>query len=302
MLDSVLTIGLSPAFERILVFDDFTPGRVNRAKEKYIFASGKALNVTRVLKMLNRDCVNLTFLSKENGELFLSLAEKEGLCIKALSSSTRNRTCTTIIDRNKREATELVEESEEVEESLSNQILELFKEEVKHHSALVLSGTKAPGLSDSLIPEIVKESRERGLMTILDIKGKDLKESLKYSPSLIKPNLFEFSSTFGLAYSGDDDNETKRDVERIMRDIYAEYHTMTIISRGSSSILSYDGDNFCETKVEKVEAINPIGCGDTLTAAVTHALLEGKTLKKAIEYGSVLASRKALSQTFIFEL
>lgn len=302
MTASVLTVGLSPAFERVLVFDDFTPGVVNRAKENYLFASGKAVNVSRVLKMLRRDSTNITYLPDENAPLFLSLAEKEGITIKSIPASTVMRTCTTVIDRKRRQSTELVEECGKVEELLSDRILDLFRSEAPHHSALVISGKKAPGFKDNLIPQMVKEAGERGLMTILDIRGSDLLRSLEYSPSLIKPNLSEFCDTFGLEYRGDDDETIKEDIERMMREIYRKYGTMTLVTRGSSSILSFDGSLFIETDVEKIDAVNTIGCGDTLTAGMTHMLMEGKSLKEAAEYGALLAGSKARSTTFYFDL
>ena len=40
----ILTCGLSPAWQHILVADDLSPGEVNRAAEVYWCASGKVLN------------------------------------------------------------------------------------------------------------------------------------------------------------------------------------------------------------------------------------------------------------------
>lgn len=302
MTGSVLTVGLSPSFERVLVFDDFTTGVVNRAKENYLFASGKAVNVTRVLKMLKTSSTNITYLPAKNAPLFLSLAEDEGITVKSVPASAVMRTCTTVIDRKKGQSTELVEECGKVEELLSDRILDLFRSEAPHHSAIVISGKKAPGFKDDLIPQMVKNAGEKGLLTILDIRGADLLRSLEYSPSLIKPNLSEFCDTFSLKYRGDDDETIKEDIERMMREIYRKYGTMTLVTRGSSSIFSFDGSLFIETDVEKVDAVNTIGCGDTLTAGVTYMLMGGKSLKEAAEYGALLAGRKARSTTFYFDL
>ena len=43
----ILTAGLTPAFQQILVFDQFTPGTVTRARTVHWCASGTGLNAAR---------------------------------------------------------------------------------------------------------------------------------------------------------------------------------------------------------------------------------------------------------------
>ena len=40
----ILTAGLTPAWQQILVFDSFRPGEVNRARESHWCASGNVFN------------------------------------------------------------------------------------------------------------------------------------------------------------------------------------------------------------------------------------------------------------------
>ena len=82
MTGSVLTIGLSPAFEKVLVFPSFRENEVNRSTFHTLSASGKAINVTRVLGKLGRTAVDITQLGGPRVREFLALAEKENIRVR----------------------------------------------------------------------------------------------------------------------------------------------------------------------------------------------------------------------------
>ncbi len=303
-MDSVLTVGLAPTFQKVLVFPSLKENEVNRCTSGTLTASGKAVNVTRVLTRLGRPSVNITQLGGPRTEEFLALSRKEEIEIRYFLSSGPIRTCTTLINEENGTSTELVEEASPVEDTASEKLYSLFEEEIGKHSALVISGTKAKGYSDTLIPSLVERSRGEGKLVVLDIKGKDLIRSLPCSPSLIKPNLPEFCSTFSIAGSVLEENENEAlrgEVEEKMRELYDKYGVMTVISRGRYPTWVFDGKEFsvvCNTL--SLPVVNTIGCGDTLTAVMTHHLLAGMSLREAVREGMAAAERKASRRTFDF--
>lgn len=299
-MDSVLTIGLSPTFQKIIVFSSFRENEVNRSSEVRQVCSGKAINVSKILKKLGRESLNLLPLGGIRKNEFISLCQKEGVNIRPLEVKAEIRTCTTIINKEKKTSTELVEESNRVEEIDSTNFFNLFLKEVDNHRAVVISGTKAPGFSSSLIPEIVRESKKRSKLVILDVKGDDLKESLKYSPDIIKPNLSEFVSTFGIKKEiseNEENTEVKERVIEIAKNLYNQYGTKSVITRGKYSTWVYDGSSFFTIDNENVAVVNTIGCGDTFTASLTHSLLNGEKLENAVKFASLCAQKKATHLT-----
>lgn len=299
-MDSVLTIGLSPTFQKIIVFSSFRENEVNRSSEVRQVCSGKAINVSKILKKLGRESLNLLPLGGIRKNEFISLCQKEGVNIRPLEVKAEIRTCTTIINKEKKTSTELVEESNRVEEIDSTNFFNLFLKEVDNHRAVVISGTKAPGFSSSLIPEIVRESKKRSKLVILDVKGDDLKESLKYSPDIIKPNLSEFVSTFGIKKEiseNEENTEVKERVIEIAKNLFNQYGTKSVITRGKYSTWVYDGSSFFTIDNENVAVVNTIGCGDTFTASLTHSLLNGEKLENAVKFASLCAQKKATHLT-----
>ena len=59
-MSTILAAGLTPAWQQVLVFDAFTPGAVNRAREVHWCASGKVLNAARALHHLGGPARALT--------------------------------------------------------------------------------------------------------------------------------------------------------------------------------------------------------------------------------------------------
>ena len=77
-----------------------------------------------------------------------------------------------------------------------NSFSKRFESLVSRFDVLIVSGTKAAGYPDSVIPAMVKRASAQGLMTLLDIKGRDLVACLPFRPAVVKPNLSEFLATF----------------------------------------------------------------------------------------------------------
>ena len=57
----ILAAGLTPAWQRTMVFDVFHPGGVNRASEVHECASGKVLNVAMALQALGAETRSVSF-------------------------------------------------------------------------------------------------------------------------------------------------------------------------------------------------------------------------------------------------
>ena len=295
-MNSILTIGLSPTFQKQIVFASFRENEVNRSNVHREICSGKAINVSRVLKHLGCKSTNLTQLGGPRVEEFLSLCKAESIVVKHILVDKPIRTCITILNEEKHTSTELVEEAAEVDEASSSRLMNLFLSEVDNHNAVVISGTKAKGFSSDLYPSIVDECNKRGIMTVLDIKGEDLKKSLLSKPTVIKPNLSEFCFTFGLGSNilEENDNEEMRGkVEEITRDIYLKYGTKSVITRGKYDTWLFDGEGFKSIRNKPIKVLNTIGCGDTLTAALTYSLLKGDSLEEAVAFGMECAQKKA---------
>jgi 1-phosphofructokinase family hexose kinase len=291
---SFLAVCLNPTLQKTLCFSSIVPGTVNRTGVHHLDIAGKGINVTRVLTQLGKKAVHLTQLGGVMRPLFLSLCQQDGLSVEWVESGSQIRFCYTVLNEDDGKITELVEESEMISAGTEELLLEKFDFLLQDASLnlkrLIVSGTKAAGFSDKVIPSMVRKAKEKGLGVVLDVKGKDLVESLKYAPDVVKPNLFEFAATFApdLIRDNDFDADNAEAIERIKSaclDTARKYGCKIILTNGSRSILAADTDRFFEVEFEAVKAVNPIGCGDAFTAGFAAALEDGAGFHEAIGEG-----------------
>ncbi len=108
----ILCIGATPTVQRTMRFARLELGAVNRAREIHVTASGKAVNVARVVTSLGEESLLAQFLGGATGRYVAGALDAEG--VRHDTVWTRNdaptRTCTTLL-ADEGAATELVEEA-----------------------------------------------------------------------------------------------------------------------------------------------------------------------------------------------
>ena len=282
---SFLAVSMSPTLQKTLVFPALIPDTVNRTGEYRLDIAGKGLNVCRVLGQLGKEACHLTQLGGALRPLYLELCAEDKLKVEWVESSSPIRLCYTLIDRGQKTVTELVEESEKVGEGTEQRLLEKFSKLIVDCSTLVISGTKAEGFSDSLIPEMVNKAKTENRRVILDVRGKDLIESLPFKPDIIKPNLEEFISTFAVDSTGNIGDVKKR-VKKICAELYDEYRCVVVLTRASRPVWYAEKGELEEYSFESIEPLNSTGSGDAFTAGLAAALEDGATLTGAVAEGA----------------
>ncbi|MCL2211880.1 MAG: PfkB family carbohydrate kinase [Treponema sp.] len=306
-----LTICLNPTIQKTLRFPSITPNTVNRTAFHRLDASGKGINVTRVLTQLGKKAVHLTQLGGDFRPLFLSLCEQDGLSVEWVESNTTAagetsgrageiRFCYTVLNENDKTVTELVEESRGVAAGTEERLLEKFisiigkilyentKDTAGRNDSpdtIIISGTKAAGFSDFIIPEMTRKAKENGLRIILDIKGNDLIESLKYEPDIIKPNLEEFLQTFGIGTDKTRINADYDDLRGLVLELAQKHKCRIVLTNANKKIIAAEKDSYFEIDVPVVNTVNSTGCGDAFTAGFAAALENGADFKTAINEG-----------------
>jgi len=288
-----LTVCLNPTLQKTLRFPSIYPRTVNRTGVHRLDASGKGINVTRVLTQLGKKAVHLTQLGGVLRPLFLSLCEQDGLSVQWAESKSQIRFCYTLLSDSDGAVTELIEESETVGDGTEGRLLERFDDILAHTpdlSWVIISGTKAAGFSGAVIPAMTQRAKEKGLKVILDIKGKDLTESLKYQPDIVKPNLFEFAADFAPELIKDNeliaiDDVAKEQIKSAVLDMARKNKCRVILTNGSRRIFAADSDGFFEIEFQPVKALNSTGCGDAFTAGLAAALEDGEVFREAINDG-----------------
>ncbi|MDR1029528.1 MAG: PfkB family carbohydrate kinase, partial [Treponema sp.] len=190
--------------------------------------------------------------------------------------------------------TELVEESQPVTEGTEERLMAAYTRLVPNYETVIISGTKAAGFSDAVVPYMVRQAKKAGCFVILDIRGKDLINSLAYKPDIIKPNLFEFVETFIpdvkprlFAVDTPEEEALMRDpIQKLCLELCQAYQCRIVLTRGAKSIWFAEPGRFAEYAFEALQPVNTTGSGDAFTAGLAVALSDGADLRAAVAEGA----------------
>jgi 1-phosphofructokinase/tagatose 6-phosphate kinase len=295
--EQFLAICLNPVLQKTIVLHHLWENEVNRSDEYYLDASGKGINVTRILQQLEEPVLHLTQIGGMHAELLRSLVRQDNLSVEWVEAECEVRSCYTLINSEKNTTTEIVEEGKPVGAGTEQAVLDSFSRVLPRIHTVIISGSKAAGYSDAIVPEMVKRAKEEGKKVILDIRNRDLVGSLPYKPDLIKPNLAEFYATFFSSTTPKESLEHEQELKKVkdkMKELYNEYGTVTVLTRGKHETLYIENGNVESIVPQSIVPVNTIGSGDAVTAGIAVALKNGETVAAGVERGHNLAKKNAL--------
>ena len=289
-MKKILTAGLSPAVQKIILLDQLEKGEVNRSTEYIIDAAGKSINTCRVLIQAGLNAEALVPIGEESMEMFTRLCSKDSIPLIASETAGRVRTCYTLIDMNEKSSTEIVvNEPETITAEEEKAFCKAFTENLKGTGCLVISGSRLKGFSDAVIPFMIEECSKRDISLLADYKGSDLKNSFiseKIRPDFVKINKTELLQTFG---------EVSSSERQIIKELSKKYNNTFIITSGEEPTLISQSGDLIEMESIKLEAVNPIGCGDSFNAGIAEGIIRNLSLQKTAEKGRDYAAKNALS-------
>ena len=285
----ILCIGTTPVLQRSMTFDRVTIDAVNRAKEVSDYASGKSINVARVLHTLGEDALATGFLGGDSGKFIRNDLAACGVAHDFLTVTPATRMCITVIDRSTNHATELVEESKEVEKPAWAKLRTRVAELLPKAKLMVLSGSLTPGAPQDFYAWCINRAHDSAIHSILDAAGEPLNRALASRPLVVKPNRSE------LARSLDTPIESDAAFRDAIKQLIALGPQWAIVTAGADPVTVSDGDHFWRITPPRVNAISPIGSGDALAAGIASALSRGQKLPDAARLGVACGVANAMT-------
>ena len=279
----ILSAGLTPAWQQVVVFDAFRYGEVNRAREVHWFASGKVFNAAIAVHRLGGPGLALAPVGGPPLEQIRRDLGEMGLATRLVVTESPTRVCTTIIDRGSRKITELVENGRPLSVGELSAFRDAYAEEAARAEVAILIGSLPAGAPVSFYRELVECTP---CPAVLDFRGEGLLACLELKPYVVKPNREELAQTLGRPLASD------KELREAMQSLNRRGAQWVVISQGSGPVwitseqAAWRADPI---PVRPEEIVNPIGCGDALTAAIACATREGRDLIDGVRLGLAAA-------------
>lgn len=279
----IICCGFTPCVQRIIEFEKLEKGVVNRARNVTIGIGGKGANTARMVTQLGGRPELIGFVGGPNGWLIEQMLEKENVGFRHVEVAGETRICQTLVEAGNPEVTELVEEMSPITSNDWKKMVALFQAMELSGAIVPLSGKLPAGAPVDAYAQLAKRVAEQGGRIIIDAPGEPLLLALEHKPFVVKINDVELLQTFG----GDD-------LMAACRALLQRGAQSVLITRGSRSAFFMDGCRTLEIFPPKIEAVNPVGSGDAVTAGIAVELAKGRDVLDAVVTGMACGAANAL--------
>lgn len=284
----VVTVTLNPAIDKTVVVPNFRPERVVRAREVYIYPSGKGVNVARVLVRLDVPVICLGFVGGHFGKFLVDGLTREGIEHDFTTVSDETRINLTIRDPETGLEVHLVEPGSKVTEEDWRRFVETYKRHLEGASWVVLCGSLPPGAPVDAYAQLIAIANEKGIRCALDTSGEALRRGVEAKPKLVKPNRQELAELVGSELAnGEGFRSAVTKVHELGVDI-------VVVSLGKEGAIGSDGTNLWKATPLPVKVVNTIGSGDALLGGLIFALLKEMPFEEALKFAVATGTANTL--------
>lgn len=281
----IYTLTLNPSIDYIMHINEFEDGKTIRSLEEAKYPGGKGIMVSKLLKNLDEESINLGFIGGFTGDFIANSLKEMDIKEDFVRVSDDTRINVKLKYQNETEVNAGGPQiSNEEAERLLRQINSL-----EENSILIMSGSAPRSLGNDYYKKIL-ENRDHNFT--LDISGKEILDYLKYEPILVKPNKDELSDIFDVEINSDN----IRYYAKKLNDLGAKN---VIISMGSEGSIFIDDKECLKAYPIDGELINSVGAGDSMVGGfifgISHGLSKLESYKLAVACGTATAFSKDIA-------
>ncbi len=289
----IYTLTLNPSIDYIMKLDEFLDGATNRSYKDKKYPGGKGIMVSKLLKNLGEDPINLGFVGGFTGDYIVKSLENLG--VKEDFTKIEGQSRINVKLKYDTE-TEINAGGPDIKD---DEINDFFKklQKINDNDTLIISGAIPKSLSKDFYKRVLDTKK---MEFTVDIAGEELLDCLPYNPLLVKPNIDELEAIF----------HTKIDDRNILE--YAKkLQTLgaqnVIISLGKDGSMFLSDELILKANTIEGKLINSVGAGDSMVAGFVYGIKKGlsKTdaYKLAIACGTATAfSEDIASKEYVYEI
>ena len=284
----ILTVTANAAIDKRYVTEEFGLGQVNRVKSCAANAGGKGLNVTRVAAIAGEKVTATGFLGGHAGKFIEERIHERGVRSDFVWCEGESRTCINIWDEKNQQQTEFLEPGFTVTEEDCERLIRKYASLLPKSKVVAISGSVPAGADSSLYRRMVREAREYGKPVLLDTSNQLLADCIAERPTLIKPNIDEIRALTGKPLS------SREELLEAAEYFHGQGIEIVVISLGADGSLVSSQEGIFDVKVPRIEAVNTVGCGDSMIAGLAVGISRSLPIQETIRLASAISAANAM--------
>lgn len=285
----ILTVTLNVAVDKAYVIEGpLQAGEVMRVKTCSNTAGGKGLNVSKVIGLCGEEVLATGFTGGFNGAYVEQLLTEKGIPNEFVHVKGETRSCINILDGDGK-STEFLEPGAPVTAEEEATFLRKFETLLPKCSVVTMSGSAPKGIPADIYGKLIAMGKKAGVKMILDTSGQYLIEGVKAKPFLIKPNHDEIAQLLGRPA------ETMEEMLESAKELHRSGIHYVVISLGADGAAVVCGEGVYTARPPKIQAVNTVGCGDSMVGAMAAALERGYGVEEMLRYAVAVSSANAMN-------
>jgi 1-phosphofructokinase len=284
----IASITLNPCRDKTLVVSKLICGELNRVLESREDMSGKGVNVSAVLKGLGKETICLGFNFTLGCDDMEESLKKQSIPFDFITCPGKIRTNAKVFEKDSGIMTEINEKGDFV----SKKHLELLLEKTKSYclsgkaKMFIISGSAPQGVPDDYYAQIITAVKaiNPSIPIALDAEGELLRHGIKAGPEILKPNLHELASVFGIQ------PDEKGKLKEKCRELISSGIKMICVSMGAEGAMLINESRALRAHAIKVKVKSLQGAGDSMMAGICSAWIEGGPLEEILRFGVAAAA------------
>jgi 1-phosphofructokinase len=267
----------------------FTHGGMNRVTNTRSDAAGKGINVSAALKNLGADSVCTGFNYLDNGALLTDFLNGRGIAYDFVNVPGAVRVNIKLFEHDTSVMTEINQPGAFVPTEHIEALLDKAASLTGGGGDIVvLSGSRPQNVDADIYARLIERFDCR---SIVDTEGAALHAALnaKRKPFLIKPNLFELETAYGVKLP---DSDAVTDFCRTRIISTGVKYVCVSMGGGGALLVSADGAWFAPALDIPVRGL--AGAGDSMVAGLVYGLLNNAAPDELLRNGAAAASASVI--------
>lgn len=290
MFDHIITLSLNPAIDATLWVEGIQTGADNAVLSEKYESAGKAMNVSRALRIYGVESLALVLAGAHNRERYEEPLKREGIRYTILPVPGYTRENIAIVEES-RTVTRFLREGFTVPYEAVEELLLLLGREVRERTLVVISGTLPAGISDQILLDICLAIRERGGLVALDTSARfTLEEIGRFTPWLIKPNRKELEEMARRELPG------TPEIVDFCRELTGRGVCHCLVSMWDSGILYAGAEGVYQVMVPNVSVVSAVGSGDYCLAGFVLGQATKKSLVQSLKTAASFGTAACLTE------
>ena len=284
----IYSVTLNPSIDFIVRVKDFQLGGTNRAYEDNFFAGGKGIMVSKLLKNVKTDCVNLGFLGGFTGAFIEQNLKKLNILSDFVTVNENTRVNVKLKTETE---TEINCQGPKISDSEKEEFLDKIRK-IESDDFVILSGSVPSNLGNDFYITIIEILNKNGVKFTLDSSGETFSKSLKYKPFLIKPNKDELKEYAKREF------KNNQEIVNYVRENLVDKAEHIIISLGGEGALYIDKNFslFAYPLRVKENVVNTVGAGDSVVAGFVNYMLKHNDVERAFRFAVACGTATSFSE------